>query len=589
MTAFEDTSKHKSSDDAFANDIVLCVKDRGVNSVLSSDSLSVQSKENTWQGVRTNKGVKRSDDRNNKFYYEAYFTEPGLARVGWSYHYASLDLGTDKNGWGYGGTGKKSNSRNFENYGVTFGDRGDVIGNMLDLDNGLISWSKNGQDLGVAYQLHPQQCNQVFFPTVCTKNAMVSVKFSKGSDDKYKVPPKFTWIADFLKTNKVVPNPNLNQENSEKINKPNEIDGLLQQGHRDVLIRLHSQIPRMFDDGKRLQMIVCSATLHNFDVKKLAEKIMYFPTWVDLKVKGEDSVPDTVHHVVLRVDPRNDSSWATLKRHITTDGVHAKDNLNVRQPTPETLSEAVKIIKGELIVKAINALKMDQGIIFCRTKLDCDNLEAYLNNLGGGPKNPKNPYSCVCLHGDRKPHERKANLEKFKVGQCKFLICTDVAARGIDIKGVPFVIQVTLPDEKANYVHRIGRVGRADRMGLAISLVSCVPEKVWFHSNCNTGGRGCFNTRLTDVGGCCIWYNEMEILAEVEEMLNCTIQTIDSNFKIEVNEFDGKVVYGQKKQAGSGINYSSHVDQLANVVSRLSELENQTQINYLKLSHTKCL
>lgn len=57
---------------------------------------------------------------------------------------------------------------------------------------------------------------------------------------------------------------------------------------------------------------------------------------------------------------------------------------------------------------------------------------------GGGPNNPKNPYSCVCLHGDRKPPERKANLEKFKQQRVKFLICTDVAARGIDITGLPF-------------------------------------------------------------------------------------------------------------------------------------------------------
>ena len=63
-------------------------------------------------------------------------------------------------------------------------------------------------------------------------------------------------------------------------------------------------------------------------------------------------------------------------------------------------------------------------------------------------------------------------------GEARFLICTDVAARGIDITGIPFVVNVTLPDEKQNYVHRIGRVGRADRMGLAISLVSKVKEKV---------------------------------------------------------------------------------------------------------------
>jgi ATP-dependent RNA helicase DDX1 len=69
-------------------------------------------------------------------------------------------------------------------------------------------------------------------------------------------------------------------------------------------------------------------------------------------------------------------------------------------------------------------------------------------------------------------------LIQFQNKEVKFLICTDVAARGLDIKGMPFIINVTLPDEKSNYVHRIGRVGRAERMGLAISLVSQVPEKV---------------------------------------------------------------------------------------------------------------
>ena len=65
-------------------------------------------------------------------------------------------------------------------------------------------------------------------------------------------------------------------------------------------------------------------------------------------------------------------------------------------------------------------------------------------------------------------------------GEVRFLICTDVAARGIDIMGIPFVVNVTLPDDKQNYVHRIGRVGRAERMGLAISLVSKVKEKASF-------------------------------------------------------------------------------------------------------------
>jgi len=74
------------------------------------------------------------------------------------------------------------------------------------------------------------------------------------------------------------------------------------------------------------------------------------------------------------------------------------------------------------------------------------------------------------------------------------------------------VINVTLPDEKSNYVHRIGRVGRAERMGLAISLVSVVPEKVWYHGDwCHSHGRNCFNTNLTSEKGCCIWYNEKNV------------------------------------------------------------------------------
>lgn len=96
------------------------------------------------------------------------------------------------------------------------------------------------------------------------------------------------------------------------------------------------------------------------------------------------------------------------------------------------MSEAVKILKGEYCIRAIREHKMDRALLFCRTKLDCDNLERYLKQVGGSE------LSCVCLHGDRKPQERKANLEKFKKKEVKFLICTDVAARGLDITGLPF-------------------------------------------------------------------------------------------------------------------------------------------------------
>ena len=81
------------------------------------------------------------------------------------------------------------------------------------------------------------------------------------------------------------------------------------------------------------------------------------------------------------------------------------------------------------------------------------------------------------MHGGR-ADERARNLQLFKQGKVRFIICTDVAARGIDIKGIPYgalrdvgvtitasgaVINVTMPDDKSNYLHRIGRVGRAER------------------------------------------------------------------------------------------------------------------------------
>lgn len=144
------------------------------------------------------------------------------------------------------------------------------------------------------------------------------------------------------------------------------------------------------------------------------------------------------------------------------------------------------------------------------------------------------------------------------------------------------MINVTLPDEKSNYVHRIGRVGRAERMGLAISLVSSVPEKVWYHGEwCKTRGRNCWNTNLTDTGGCCIWYNEPQYLADIEEHLNITIQQIEPDMQVPSNEFDGKVVYGQKRQ-NKGINYATHTAQMEPVVKQLTKLESDAQLLYLK-------
>jgi len=355
-----------------------------------------------------------------------------------------------------------------------------------------------------------------------------------------------------------------------------ELDGLLSQSQGDLIQNLFHSCPKVSSDGRRLQVIACSATLHNFDVKKLAEKIMHFPTWIDLK--GQDSVPDTVHHVVLTVDPTQDQSWKGLRERIQTDGIHARDNINPNSMNPETLSEATKLLKGEYAIKAILEHKMDQGIIFCRTKLDCDNLERYMNRRSQSMSD-KRMLSCVCLHSDRAPRERQQNLQTFKDRRANFLICTDVAARGIDIKGVPYVINVTLPDDKANYIHRIGRVGRAERMGLAMSFVAKHKEKVWYHK-CDSRGKNCNNTRLVEQGGCSIWYDEPTYIGNIEEHLGETISSMGTDMKVPVNEFDGKVSYGSKrKQQGSNYNY--HTSEIAGAVKELAQMEKTLQDSYL--------
>jgi ATP-dependent RNA helicase DDX1 len=110
----------------------------------------------------------------------------GLARLGWSTAASSLELGTDKGGYGYGGTGKKSNSKDFKDYGPAFGE-GDVIGCFIALEggSGSIQFTKNGAAVGCAYEL-PGASGSFFFPAVCLKKCGVDVNFG---DRPWKFPP----------------------------------------------------------------------------------------------------------------------------------------------------------------------------------------------------------------------------------------------------------------------------------------------------------------------------------------------------------------------------------------------------------------
>jgi len=125
--------------------------------------------------------------------------------------------------------------------------------------------------------------------------------------------------------------------------------------------------------------------------------------------------------------------------------------------------------KRSLLVRLIRSRNMRQALIFVRMKRDANRLARQLQQDGIVAKE---------IHSDRTQTERMQALEEFKQGKVPVLVATDIAARGLDIEELPFVINYELPHTPEDYVHRIGRTGRAGLPGEAISLVS--PEETKF-------------------------------------------------------------------------------------------------------------
>jgi ATP-dependent RNA helicase DeaD len=122
--------------------------------------------------------------------------------------------------------------------------------------------------------------------------------------------------------------------------------------------------------------------------------------------------------------------------------------------------------KFEALCRIIDIEDDFYGLIFCRTKIDVDNLAKHLMERG---------YDADALHGDMSQHLRERILNKFKKHFINILVATDVAARGLDVQNLTHVINYALPQDPKYYVHRIGRTGRAGREGIAITFVT--PEE----------------------------------------------------------------------------------------------------------------
>ncbi len=119
--------------------------------------------------------------------------------------------------------------------------------------------------------------------------------------------------------------------------------------------------------------------------------------------------------------------------------------------------------KTALLAYLLNEFDWKQILVFCSAKKTCDNLVRKLENQG---------ITAVAMHGNKEQRARAKALREFKQGKTRVLIATDVAARGIDIEQLPCVINYELPRSPKDYIHRIGRTGRAGESGFAISLIA---------------------------------------------------------------------------------------------------------------------
>lgn len=175
------------------------------------------------------------------------------------------------------------------------------------------------------------------------------------------------------------------------------------------------------------QIMMYSATL-NQNVKKLAKEFLVDP--VVIEISPQRSTVKIIDQNIIKVDDEK---------------------------------------KRELLSFLIGSRNYTQVLVFANTKAGVDEIVESLN-LDGLP--------ALAIHGDIKQPARARALRKFKEGEIRVLVATDIAARGIDIEELPYVINYELPESATDYTHRIGRTGRAGKNGVAITLLSTKEYKI---------------------------------------------------------------------------------------------------------------
>ncbi|MCF6331143.1 MAG: DEAD/DEAH box helicase [Sulfurimonas sp.] len=197
-----------------------------------------------------------------------------------------------------------------------------------------------------------------------------------------------------------------------------EADRMLDMGFINDIKKVLNVLP------KKRQTLLFSATFSK-DIKKLADSLLNKPILIE--VARSNASAESIKQIVHHVD---------------------------------------KSRKRELLTHLINEGNWSQVLVFTRTKHGANKLTAQLDKDG---------ITAAAIHGNKSQAARTRALKEFKQNKTRVLVATDIAARGIDIDQLPHVINFELPNVSEDYVHRIGRTGRAGNKGVACSLV-CVDE-----------------------------------------------------------------------------------------------------------------
>jgi superfamily II DNA/RNA helicase len=161
-----------------------------------------------------------------------------------------------------------------------------------------------------------------------------------------------------------------------------------------------------------------------------------------------------------------DGKMAVIARNLLRDP--KKVEISSAQQRHENIEQRMHFCddlnhKTRILDYLLRDAEVNQAIVFTATKRDADQLAGDLYQQG---------FPAAALHGDMQQSARNRTLTKLRRGEIRILVATDVAARGIDVAGISHVINFDLPKQAEDYVHRIGRTGRAGASGIAVSLVS---------------------------------------------------------------------------------------------------------------------